>query len=490
MRNREITMRNRKLCSRTTFRSVLGVAAAAAALLAVPNWASAQNLTNAQEEAFVQYGSLANPGAKSFDISWVDSMNRLYFLADRSNFSVDIVAIGPNPAGLAILSMFRLVPPGGSAFAGPNSNSNLAGPNGVITFTNPKSGTPELWVGDGPTADAVCGSGSCSTVKVFDVAHGNTPSHTISTGGSFRADELCFGDTNPGGTGGHFVLMANDAEVPSPWVTIINTDTYQVVTKIVFNGGVVTNTAGVFNVVPNATNGIEQCQFDPTSNKFILNIPEVSGPGNDTQPGAVVEIDPNNLTTPVTGYHMVPIADCAGPQGMAIAWPAVSGDDRVLLGCNAVSPVSAGGNGLQNSVIVDLEELTNGTNGNAYVKNTLANQGGADEVWYNPGDNHYLLALGSHNPEMLGVIDSSSSSSSSVGCCRNGTIDVDVTIGPGGSAPGNRQHSVAADAVTNLVAVPIAPNGNGFTSTVCGSNTLGCIAIFGPNLFDSNEWSE
>src|ERR1035437_9672635 len=98
MRNREITMRNRKLCSRTTFRSVLGVAAAAAAaaLLAVPNWAAAQDLTNAQEETFVSYGSLANPGGNSFAISWGDPMNRLYFLADRTNFSVDIVAIGPN----------------------------------------------------------------------------------------------------------------------------------------------------------------------------------------------------------------------------------------------------------------------------------------------------------------------------------------------------------------------------------------------------------
>jgi hypothetical protein len=486
MRNREITMgnrkmRNRKLCSRTSFRSVLGVAAAAAALIAMPmpNWASAVQSASAAEEGTVLYGFLPNPGLVSFDISWVDPNNRLYLLADRSNLSVDIVPIGPNPVGLAILGLFRLVPPGANGFAGTGGacGTNCAGPNGLITFTNPKSGTPELWVGDGPTANANCAPlGTCSTVKVFTVAGGQTPTHTISTVGSFRADELCFGDF---GGGNHFVAIANDADLPSPFVSIINTDNYQVVTKINFDG----NTAIPGTSGPNATNGIEQCQFDPGSNRFIINVPEVNGPGNDTVAGAVVSIDPvaaTNAGNPVRGSFTVNVANCAGPQGMAIG---PVGSDQVLLGCNAVSPSGAGGNGLQNSVIVELDTVTGDGTGPATILSTFVNQGGADQVWFNKGDGHYFLALGSHNPEMLGVLDSQPNT--------NGTLDADVFIGGGGAAPTRRNHSVAADAVTNLVAFPVAPVGAGFTSTVCGASAAqGCIAVFGPSMFDDNEGFE
>lgn len=481
MRNREITMGNRKMRNRKLC-SVLGVAAAAAALMAMPmpNWASAVQSASAAEEGFVYYGRLANPGLVSFDISWVDPNNRLYFLANRSMLSVDIVPIGPNPVGLSIFGLNRLIPPSPHGFAGASSNTacssgtaaDCAGPNGVITFTNPKSATPELWVGDGPTASPVCiGSATCSTVKVFTVAGGTTPIGVINTKGKLRADELCFGDTNPGGIGQHFVAIANDADLPFPFVSIINTDDYSVVTKIVFDGAVaIPGTSG-----PKATAGIEQCQWDGLTNRFIINIPEVNG-----IEGAVVTIDPTSAVFPVTGSHDVPKGNCANPQGLAIG---PDGFNQVLLGCNAVSPLPAG-NGLQNSVIVDRATVNADNNGAAVVLNTFVNEGGADEVWFNPGDGHYYLALGSHNPELLGVIDSSN-------LFTDGVLDANVFIGGGGTAPTRRNHSVAADAVTNMVAFPVSPNGAGFTSTLCNTDAaLGCIAVFGPNLFDDNEGGE
>ena len=482
MKNREITMINRKLCSRTRFLSVLGVAAAAAALLAIPNSASAA------DETFVSYGFLPNPGLVSFDISWVDVNDRLYFLADRSNLSVDIVPIGPNPLGLSPFSLNRLIPAAGHGFAGTGAAScgtNCAGPNGVITFVNTinisgkSSGTPELWVGDGPTADGACaafGMTTCSTVKVFDAAHGNTPTHTIATGGNFRADELCSGTFEVSNTTTmphNFVAIANDADVP-PFVSIIDTDTYKIVTKINFDGNTSVNGPGTGTSGPNATNGIEQCLF--ANDKFIINIPEVDGLGNDTSPGAVVTIDPrlgvsNSYGYPVIGNHSIDITSCAGPQGIA-----ADNNDNVLLGCNAPS---VGGLGTQNSVIVT--GTTPSGTAPVSINTVLVNQGGADEVWYNPSDYHFYLALGSQAPtEILAAVDSYSA-----------TVDSDVTVGVNTNVPlsgGRRAHSVAGDALTGYLGLPVPATSATFTSTLCGSSaTQGCIVMFGPNLFDSAD---
>ncbi len=481
----------RKLYSRTSFHSVLGAAAAAAALLAIQNGASAQVVPGTSpEEAFVSYGFLGNPGLVSFDISWVDPDNRLYFLADRSNQSVDIIPIGPNPVKLPIFSLNRLVPTGtDNGFAGTGAGcssgtaTDCAGPNGVMTFVNPKSGQSELWVGDGPTTNpTACDPlATCSTVKVFTVAGGTTPTHVISTGGNFRADELCFDPTD------HIVAIANDADHP-PFVSLIDTDTYKVTAKIPFDGSSGNNLPR--ETGPKATNGLEQCQWNgigpalgdskptgPTS-AILINVPEVNGPGDDTEPGHVVVIDPTAKTNFIVGDHQVDISECAGPQGMAVDLY----NERVLLGCNAAS-IGGPFDGIQNSVIVSLEDATDFDDDDIGGQ-PLPNHGGADEVWFNPGANfagigHYFLALGSHDPQLLGTVDS-----------ETGLIDADAFVG---SASSRHQHSVAADSVTNMVGMPISEVGAGFSSTLCGSSAAqGCIAIFGPNLFDDegNEPSE
>ena len=71
--------------------------------------------------------------------------------------------------------------------------------------------------------------------------------------------------------------MANDAESPFPFISVVSATNYTVLQRITMN---------VTGGTPAATNGIEQCQWDRrTGNLFHLNIPEVNGPGNDTQPG-------------------------------------------------------------------------------------------------------------------------------------------------------------------------------------------------------------
>jgi hypothetical protein len=310
---------------------------------------------------------------------------------------------------------------GAGNFAGvqPCSQPNACnGPNGVLTVHKGRNdhdhdaddhGATEVWAADAPH-----GSDITSTVKVYSYPAGALL-HDISTGGSFRADEGCWDPED------HLVLIANDAELPSPFISFISTDTYKVVKKIIFNGA-----AGGG---PKATNGIEQCQWNAREHAFYLNLPEVNGPGNDTAPGDVVVIDPHNFKIKQT--FVIPLKDCAGPQGMAIG-PA----PQIALGCNAPTIPS----GVRNSVVINEE--------NGHVIAVLAHEGGTDETWFNPSDGHYFFANSTPGstapltPQFLGMVDS-----------RNDQPDQTVTT-QASSAVG--AHSVAADPERNQAYVPVA----------------------------------
>jgi len=286
-------------------------------------------------------------------------------------------------------------------------------------------GHKEVWAGDGD-----------STIKVISLTTGAT-THVINTGGKFRADELCLDPRDK------LVMMANDADSP-PFVTLISTDTYTVLKTIKMDG-----TQGT----PNATNGIEQCQWSPRTGKFYLNIPEVNGPGNDTKPGAVLVISPEVVipgTPLIENTFNIPLDKCAGPQGMAIG-----PENQILLGCNASS----------STVIINAQSGT--------VIATLANEGGADEVWFNDGDSQYFLAESGpsfSSNQLLGIIDAWS---------HQEDQSVVTGIKSTTAVPRGGNHSVAADPVLNQIYVPIASTSG---STVCasagGSNTRGCIAVF------------
>jgi hypothetical protein len=209
------------------------------------------------------------------------------------------------------------------------------------------------------------------------------------------------------------------------FLTFIDTKSYSVIGKIKLDG---TDPNGQ-NI--KATNGIEQCQWSPRTNKFYLAVPEVNGAGNNSKPGAVLEINPASMK--VQKVFTIPIADCAGPQGLAI------GPDRqILLGCSNAGP---------GSVIID--EL------DGSVIHNLIGLNGNDEVWYNPGDNQYFLAGSNHTGgPILGVVD------------PDGSIDASATTAAG-------SHSVAADPITRKVFVP----GNNAATSLCGGSN-GCIAVF------------
>ncbi len=233
--------------------------------------------------------------------------------------------------------------------------------------------------------------------------------------------------------------MANDAETPFPFVTLISTETYTVLKTIVMNG---------ISGTPKATNGIEQCQWNPRTGKFYLNIPEVNGPGDDSAPGAVVVISPETLS--IETIFPIPHDQCAGPQGMAIG-----PENQILLGCNVSS----------STVII------NAQSGSTIA--TLNNEGGSDEVWFNEGDSQYFLAESGpvfSSNQLLGVIDAWS----------HQTDESVVTgIKSTTATPRGGNHSVAADLVLNQIYVPIAStSGSTVCASVGGSNVRGCIAVF------------
>jgi hypothetical protein len=219
-----------------------------------------------------------------------------------------------------------------------------------------------------------------------------------------------------------------------------------------------------------ASNGIEQCRYDPRRRKFFIAIPEIDGDGHNSVAGGVAVIDP--LTLNVDGVFAVDHDHCAGPQGLAIG-----PDHQILLGCNTpsgghtnpggVKPDNAG-NGKFRTVIIDDRDPD-------HIIKSFDNESGADMVWYNPGNGHYFLARsnaggglgGPVATQRLGVIDAEALKA-----------DADVSLGVQG-APNN--HSVAADLVTNRTIVPIG-KGKDVCSQAPGApagiDAVGCFAIF------------
>src|ERR1700687_2499034 len=82
----------------------------------------------------VRRPKIAVPGKplKAFDISWVDSASAHYYLADRSNGSIDVVDI---------LTDSLVTQIGG--FVGATGKNDTSGPDGVVVTISNK----ELWAG-------------------------------------------------------------------------------------------------------------------------------------------------------------------------------------------------------------------------------------------------------------------------------------------------------------------------------------------------------
>ena len=356
----------------------------------------------------------------AFGSSYDDWVIQLYFLADRTNKVIDVVDTRDGPTQHTVIAQLAGTP----AFAGDgDGNPAHTGPNGVVTVNE-----RELWAGD---YDAIRGTG---VVKVFDLGTGKL-THVITTGGVGRAGKLCYDPNHD------LVLVANDSEPllgtdGAPFDTLISTTAYQIVGTILLNGAT--------SHRPRATNGIGQCRWDEHSGDFFQVVPEVGGPGNDTLPGAIIKLSTRGLRA--AGAFPVPIADCAGPQGMAL------GPRRqALLGCadpNGTVPTAA---------IMNLREHT--------VVKTIAGEDGADDVWFDPNAGDYALAISTGAaPGRLGVINAKFKNTQPSYATGRGT------------------HSLAIDNIFDEVYMPIPSDGG---SNLCSSVAIspgidanGCIMVF------------
>lgn len=377
----------------------------------------------------VPSGALPSPvcvpgtGLGTFDISFVDPKTDLYILADRTNGAVDFfdasddTYIGRVPGFTGVVCN----PDGKTA------DNSKSGPDGVIVIGK------EVWAGDGDSTLKVIDTTLFKIIDTIPVSDPTDPKTKL------RVDEMAYDADD------HILAAANNANVP-PFVTLVNTDTHKVIGQIVFDGS---------GATPNATNtGIEQPQWSPKTGLFYVSVPNIDP--KDDGSGFVSVIDPVSMKV-IANY---PVPDC-GPAGLALG-----PRHEAIVGCSGAfgTPPSA------QTVIINLD------NGDILANITQA--GGNDEVWFDPGTQHYYLGA-------RGTLDSSGKVTPILG-----TVDAKTYMFDGGVSTSTTAHSVAADKRSKHVFVPIgyvpsnAPPGTD-TTNPCKAN--GCIAVYLPSSGDDDD---
>lgn len=401
--------------------------------------------------------AIAIPGAqvKSFDISFVNPDRAEYYLGDRSTRGVDII----NTASLTFVRTAGLDKPFRGIVlnaAGTATDNSVSGPAGVVSHGR------WLYAGDGD-----------STIHVIDLdaPAASATKQVISTGGSFRVDEMALT------TDGTLLLAANNADDPA------------FVTLFAANGDRATSAVtSLFKITVDPTIlpvgfglGIEQPAWDPHTQRFYTSIPTIANnppgcnygqlPGDVTCSGGLLVTDPAAPTSvqgafdPVTNTGVIPLNSC-GPNGATLGL-----HDNLLLGCTPGNRPS--------------DRTTLVINATTHNYAQIAGITGSDEVWFNQGDHRYytgsnraIKPAGSPlgRGSVLGVIDGTS-------------VLIETIPQSSGS------HSVAADSERNLIFVPqvytsaptAIPLGDVNTTAGPGSPTVGqlicgsangCIAVY------------
>jgi hypothetical protein len=390
--------------------------AAACAMLLPAMVAFATHARADEHMVLVDTIDVGGNGLGAFDISFVDPRTGLYVLSDRTNASVDFFN-ARDATFVGRVDGFK-----GVVLTNGVANNSLSGPDGVVIV-----GNTQVWAGDGD-----------STVKVIDIGTFKVVD-TISTGGQFRCDEMAWDSAD------HILAVANNADTP-PFLTLIDTDTHQVLKKIVFDGS---------GTTPNATNGLEQSQWSAKTGMFYVSVPQVGT--SDPAQGGVSVIDPVSMSVTATypAYQCTPAGLALGPKNQA------------LLGCSVSFGTKP--NVLTQSLVMDI------TNGNIVAQ--IPQVGGSDEVWYDRGSNHYYLGARS-NEDTNGVTTP-----------VLGTIDALANVWDGNTPTSTSAHSVAADKISRHVFVPIGFPAAGASDPTnrCPVLTRGCIAVYLPSSIDQDD---
>src|SRR5262249_16666522 len=242
------------------------------------------------------------PGAplRSYDISWGNPHRAEYYLADRSNASIDIIDTRhlsfKRQLGKGLFVGVKL------KGAGTAGNNDISRPDGVVTHGR------WLYAGDGD-----------STLKVFDLdaPDASALKQTLSTGGEARVDEMALTSD------GELILVANNADTP-PFGTLFaangdrNHSSVVKITKILIDP-----------VLFPDTPGIEQPVWDPKTKRFYVSVPNLGKPGGcgtGACDGGLMVIDPTTVTrptmvlgafNPATNTGVIALSDC-GPNGATV----------------------------------------------------------------------------------------------------------------------------------------------------------------------------
>lgn len=434
-------------------------------------------------------GTSVLPGNKmfSFDISYVDPANGLYYLADRSNSSIDIIdTTGANTAICGSTdtgpdSLCGQISNATTGFQGFTGSNDTSGPDGVL------ASFPCVIAGDG-NSRLLAFNWNASPNGV------TTPSDTLNTGGTTRVDEMAFDPTD------NVVLAVNNAESP-PFATLVtlnkSTCKFSNPIKVTYNTLPVATNVSSPQSNPTVTNGAEQPVWDPVTKRFYQPIPEINGPGGGGQFGGLARVNPISGT--IEAFYQInncqPAGATAGPNG------------DLLIGCNSVFDSSGtfcqqaapkpGGQAQQIQVAYCFDGVSgaqtivcNPGNGCTQANGSLVpvhGAGGGDEVWYNSGDGNYYVTTG-NDPQgaSFAVIASSTNATQ-----PNTLLQTIPTVAPQGakvSTPSGIKnvsgtvHSVAASASNNHIYVPFPANTalstQNAAGTVTGRCDTGCIAVY------------
>lgn len=322
----------------TTFRNAALVAGIA---LAGAGFSSAANATYILDTT-IPIAPLGNP-LTSFDISFVDGTTGIYYFADRSNKSVDIINGATNTVIGQATGFVGLSPAG----------TSQSGPDGVVVVHN--GSTVTLYAGDGG-----------STLRSFNVNNPAAPvaQGTVNTGGGvFRVDEMAYSPlTNQ-------IFAANNANTPA-FASLINATppTPTLAMSPIFIPGQV------------SSGGMEQSVWNPNTNSFFVSVPSFNG----TDPGGVQEFSASGAPLRTYNFSAMGISACS-PAGLALG---ASGN--LMIGC-----------GTANTQTVVLNPSGTGT-----LVATLPQVSSSDELWYDPASHRfYVTGANAAGDRVIDVFD-------------------------------------------------------------------------------------
>lgn len=220
---------------------------------------SDNNNSAAQLPVFQSLIKVPNVGPQpgfDFDLGLVDSNSETYYLADRTNKSIDIVDAKTN----TLLTQVK-------GYVGQLASNANSGPNGMEVV-----GT-RLYTGDGD-----------STVKIIDLAS-RTIVKTLPTGGTKRADAFAFDPVD------NVVIVSNKNETV-PFISFIDPNTTNIIGKL---------------SIPSTQ--LDAVLYDPTINKFLVSVTATTA-----NPGGEIDVvDPK--TQKVIAVY--PVTQCL-PGGLAL----------------------------------------------------------------------------------------------------------------------------------------------------------------------------